>query len=437
MDTKKAETLLKQKPSAAEPQSSPQTEGHSLVGPSQINPSSGWKKPRRGRISGAEAKRRRKAREEEARAAAAAHSSEHATPPLEQPTHIRRAEQPRGVPPSGRKAEHPKGLPPQKRVDHLQDGTPKKRNRSGTSSEATPRDPKRARQGPGPGAAPPISYREAALSHLRVAIIDKDNPYGKMSKDREVLVKRTLGGELDKIILSTPAPDKTIKPPTFRSWTYAGEIIRVFCEDEYTLGWLTDTVGGLRPWEGASLAVVPVDKLPRLTKATLWIPLEAESDHEEKEVVVRRLAGQNPMLSVGKWCVFHHEAKVEPRGHLLVFGIGDEDMETLRARSMRVNYIFQSLTLKARPDRPAEQVDAEVPPTNVQPPLEEHEQATGGMEMDTEVAVEEAGFSDGSQAAASATGTEPSEMTFDMMSEDLAKMVHPPLITEEMEAEMQ
>lgn len=238
----------------------------------------------------------------------------------------------------------------------------KKRNRSGTSSEPTPGGQKRAKQGHHPSAAPPTSYKDATLSHLKVAIIDKDNPYGKIPKAKEVLVKKALTGELDKNILSTPA-SSSARPPVFRSWTHSGEIVRIVCEDEDTLRWLTETVANLRPWEDATLAVVRLDQLPRLTKATLWIPVEAESDHEEKEVVVSRLAGQNPAVSVRRWCLFHHEAKENPRGLLLVFGIGDEDIKTLRARSMRLHYLFQSLALKIKPEKPAGEEEAGPPPT--------------------------------------------------------------------------
>lgn len=377
--------------SGAEQQCSPPTTSSAAELHSSLQPehSSGeWKKPRRGRICGAEAKRRRRARENEARAAAAAHSSRRPPPPSAQPAHKKGAEQPKGVPPSRgdrhppRKAEHPQGMPPQRKVEHPQGEAPKKRNRSGTSSETSPRDPKRAKQGPGPKAsAPPTSYKEAALGHLKVAIIDKDNPSGKIPKDKEVLIKKLLMGELDKILFTAPTPSSTTKPPTFRSWTYSGEIIRVFCEDEETRSWLTTTVGSLRPWENATLAVVSIDKLPRLTKSTLWIPVEAESDFEEKEVVVRRLAAQNPALGIGRWCIFHHEAKDDPKGHLLVFGIGDEAMETLRTRSMRVNYIFQSLTLKVKPDKLAEQASAEA--SLNQPHLMETEQDQEAMEMET------------------------------------------------------
>ncbi|CAH1110440.1 unnamed protein product [Psylliodes chrysocephalus] len=105
-------------------------------------------------------------------------------------------------------------------------------------------------------------------------------------------------GELDKIILSASC-SKT-KPPTFRSWTHSGKIIRVTCDDDLKMEWLKIKVLTLKCWKGASLAVVRMDELPKLTKATLWIPGEAQADLDEKEVVLRRLKEQNTTLHVAK-----------------------------------------------------------------------------------------------------------------------------------------
>lgn len=79
----------------------------------------------------------------------------------------------------------------------------KKRNRSGTSSDATLSGiRKKARQETNSALPNPASYKDATLTHLRVAIIDKDNSLGKIADDGKVLVKRALMEELDKTILS-------------------------------------------------------------------------------------------------------------------------------------------------------------------------------------------------------------------------------------------
>ncbi|CAH1109518.1 unnamed protein product [Psylliodes chrysocephalus] len=120
------------------------------------------------------------------------------------------------------------------------------------------------------------------------------------------------------------------------------------------LEWLKTKIPTLKTWEGATLAVVGINELPKVTKASLWIPGEAQADLDEKQVVFRRLEGQNPILHVAKLCTFYHEIKKDPKGHLFIFGIGDEDKETLKAKSMRTSYALTALTIrpkvkKARP----------------------------------------------------------------------------------------
>ncbi|CAH1109635.1 unnamed protein product [Psylliodes chrysocephalus] len=230
-----------------------------------------------------------------------------------------------------------------------------KQNKRGQEHDAT-KDKKmprshRSSEGENPTQVlPGISYNDAATSHLKVAIINKDNSCGEITTEREILVKKTLMGELDKTMLSTSC-SKT-KPPTFRSWSYSGVIIRVTCDDDLTLEWLKTKVLTLKTWEGATLAVVRMDELPKLTKASLWIQGEEKADLDEKKVVLRRLEGQNPNLHVAKWCTFHHEIKKDSKGHL--FNIGDEDMGTLKAKSIRMSYEFTSLIIRPMVEKEAE-----------------------------------------------------------------------------------
>ncbi|XP_072375605.1 uncharacterized protein [Diabrotica undecimpunctata] len=305
-----------------EQQCSPQASAQAEDG--QAPPRENW--PKHHRISGAEAKRRKKAR------------------------------QAMGKAPTG--AAHPSPAPPKTKVkmptSEADNGSTSKRGqeptapgvkrlRPSTSTEGTPRKHKKSRGG-GNTAAPSQSFAEATLRHLKVAIIDKLNPYGKVTADRANLIKQSLIEELDRTILSPSSSQ--VKAPTFKSWTYSGEIIRVVCDDDEALAWLEKATSDLKPWEEVSLAVVSQDKLPKLTKASLWIPEDAISTSDDPERVLRRLAAQNPDMAVARWCTFHHEVKKDPKGHLFVFGIGDDDMVVLRKRAMRLSCTFTSLYLK-------------------------------------------------------------------------------------------
>ena len=69
--------------------------------------------------------------------------------------------------------------------------------------------------------------------------------------------------------------------------------------------WLTKTVAELRPWEGANLKVGGVEILPRILKATAWIP----GKPEDPAVVLRRLDGFNPWLKTSSWRIVRPDGR--------------------------------------------------------------------------------------------------------------------------------
>ena len=91
----------------------------------------------------------------------------------------------------------------------------------------------------------------------------------------------------------------------------------------------------VRPlWESAQLNVLPLAELPRLVRATLWIP----APPVDAEVVLRRLEGQNQWARVKKWFLFHHEAKpkADSPGNIFVFALGMDEAKTIREREGRI-----------------------------------------------------------------------------------------------------
>ncbi|CAH1108070.1 unnamed protein product [Psylliodes chrysocephalus] len=93
-------------------------------------------------------------------------------------------------------------------------------------------------------------------------------------------------GELNKTILSDSC-SKT-KPPTFRFWTHSGEIIRVTCDDDLTLKWLKTKIATLKTWEGATLAVVRMDELLKLTKAHQSLPKPLSGSQGKRKLTLTR-----------------------------------------------------------------------------------------------------------------------------------------------------
>ncbi|CAH1987151.1 unnamed protein product [Acanthoscelides obtectus] len=178
---------------------------------------------------------------------------------------------------------------------------------------------------------------------LRVAIINNNHPLGHIPEDKEPHIKTLLQIELDKLILSSKHNSDAV--PAFKSWKYSEKVINITCLDDHTRIWLTKTVANIKPWNNASLSIVSSDNLPKLTKATLFIPNDVMvCGIEEKNVVLRRLAQQNPEVSVQKWRLFRY--KELPSGQMFVFGIGDRDIKILIDKLLEIFYLFRSLYLK-------------------------------------------------------------------------------------------
>lgn len=194
-------------------------------------------------------------------------------------------------------------------------------------------------------------------SHLRVAIIDKQgwnqDSVGRLSVAQAEALRQGLEGllisELTGSGLEQPAPQ-------FRSWTHSQEIVKVTCENQQSLDWLRIAIGKLTNlWEGAQLEIIPVDRLPRMTKATLWMP----GKPVEREVALKVLARQNPWARPEGWVVFHDAIRSDPEGRILVFGVNEGIKKALEERQGRMSFLLSSLKIKLHPR--GERIDLDAP----------------------------------------------------------------------------
>lgn len=184
------------------------------------------------------------------------------------------------------------------------------------------------------------AYSEVATAHLRVAIIDSTDPLGKMSKERADLVKAKLLGAVDDFLFAEPPA--TVPTPDFGGCSHRFDIFYITCCDSATLEWLRKTIESFPPlWEGAKLKVVRESELPRLRKATLWIP----DCRDEADLVMRRLRLHNRWANIHTWTQFMVKDD-QPGGKLLILGVPETEIELLKARNGRLSYQLSHLYLK-------------------------------------------------------------------------------------------
>lgn len=357
------------KPSSAEAGTKtvpPQTNAVSEEGGSQSPPYKQRKRP-----CGAEIKRRKRARQ-------AASAQARAPVCTSTPQKVGAAPQqglaPRANPSSGgRPAQKPhrpvaKGVgrldPKGKSQTQPSTARPEKRPRTDGSGHSQGLNPRKKAC---PAQGPKISYREAATSNLRVAIINRSVPMGKVTPEQTELIKGMLHRRLDETLFTPGGSDKQI--PTFGGLRVAGEILRITCDNEHTLNWLSQTVHTAQPlWDGAQLKVIQEDQIPKMWKVSIWIPGESE----EPELVLARLGAQNPNLEVGTWCTFHTAATGVPPGRLLVMGVGEKAARVLNQSDGGVKYRLTTLKARITKDHPVSEaaaVEVGPPPMEGTPPL--------------------------------------------------------------------
>ena len=185
------------------------------------------------------------------------------------------------------------------------------------------------------------AWREAMMSHLKVAVISTTNILGKLGKDQYEKVYDLI----TDLIMEELA--KGNPPPTFKHFSYAGEIFRITCENDVSLRWLRSIVEKLTPWEGAKLTIVAEKDLPKLYRFSVWIP-KAINKLSEPAKVVGILGGQNPHLQVKSWLIFHHhvEEAENNQGMVFVFGVGQKDADWLKQNRGKLNFLLSTVWAK-------------------------------------------------------------------------------------------
>lgn len=145
------------------------------------------------------------------------------------------------------------------------------------------------------------------------------------------------------------------KGPKFSGFIHRPGWILVTCDDQASLKWLTEKIPGIKPWDGASLSVIPGSELPKPLIGTTFIP---SSEAESLDEATRLLGIQNEGLNTELWRVAHSRA--EGNGHVVSFFLDQPSVAAIRAMKSEVTLGFKRLTFKIKSD-------PEVVPSSVAP----------------------------------------------------------------------
>lgn len=183
------------------------------------------------------------------------------------------------------------------------------------------------------------SYSQAANTNLRVTIVNRLDELGRLTAEQANNVESTLLDALDNELFNLTNSGST--PPTFGGMDYAGQMLRVTCDNSRSLEWVSTQLESIKI-DGVDLKIVRMEDPPTAMQVSLWIP----GKPDKKNIVFGRLEAQNPDLKINNWCCFHTASKEEPLGQLFVMEVDDEDAAKLKSKGGKLKYLFNTLQAK-------------------------------------------------------------------------------------------
>ncbi|XP_046684363.1 uncharacterized protein LOC124370116 [Homalodisca vitripennis] len=148
------------------------------------------------------------------------------------------------------------------------------------------------------------SYKQA-VAGIRVGVLHSNFPETLLTTEQMEKIQSFI---LEAIVEEQEGPYS----PRFYGINRRQGVLIFTCENTETAEWLKGKQDSLKPWEEASLRIVPEEEIPRARIATVYLP---DSILDTTEKITKLLKGQNKELSVGEWNVLRRSD--EGKGDLL------------------------------------------------------------------------------------------------------------------------
>lgn len=193
------------------------------------------------------------------------------------------------------------------------------------------------------GTERPTSYakvaRRSVMDELCYAVIDLNNPSGKILAVQRQLLEEALFGCILKYVMEADDAS-TIQ---INSHRFSTDVFMLQLASDSCIEILRNLVKDMpAPWEGAKLALVSKAEIPSLTKSSCFI--KGQGGKLATEEIFKILGKQNKELNVGNWDTFHR--KESPEGTLLIVGMDHKSMASLKKTKGKAFFIFQAVYFK-------------------------------------------------------------------------------------------
>uniref|UniRef100_T1PMZ5 DUF4780 domain-containing protein n=1 Tax=Musca domestica TaxID=7370 RepID=T1PMZ5_MUSDO len=215
------------------------------------------------------------------------------------------------------------------KVDNAQ--TIQKSNLSQTATSKSQQQGQQARKG---------KYSHTMYpNHLRLAIIDKAHPEGRISDSRWLLIEECLR---DIVFSGAGSPMQM----QFGSATLYKGVKVICCENVESKDFLVKTVGELGVlWEGSELAAVSLKEIPCGRKLSAWVPPPLVDPAR----ILTILAKQNPNLQTDNWHIVN--SSPDSGGLVIKVAIDAKGQEYLQARGGKLHFGSGWIRFRITPTR--------------------------------------------------------------------------------------
>ncbi|CAG9817160.1 unnamed protein product [Phaedon cochleariae] len=226
-----------------------------------------------------------------------------------------------------RRRPHTSGSGQPKVLFHLVPRSSKRSRRSDSTppnSGKTLKRSKRTATHHGSKVIPGTSYANATSgpSELQLAIMRAGRPEDEFDQS-DVLDFSDAVGDLIAGIQTE------VRIPRLQTHSVGGRLV-VTAADEFSLAYLRETIGTIRPWKDVELVAVPVQALLRHLRVHIRIPGRRHQSNQETLTALERA---NKGLSTRWWRVFSRA--VENRGLRLTVGVDEEALVFLRTLNLQ------------------------------------------------------------------------------------------------------
>ncbi|XP_046670756.1 uncharacterized protein LOC124360847 [Homalodisca vitripennis] len=179
------------------------------------------------------------------------------------------------------------------------------------------------------------SYKQA-VAGIRVGVLHSNFPETLLTTEQMEKIQSFI---LEAIVEEQEGPYS----PRFYGINRRQGVLIFTCENTETAEWLKGKQDSLKPWEEASLRIVPEEEIPRARIATVYLP---DSILDTTEKIMKLLKGQNKELSVGEWNVLRRSD--EGKSVLLTLAVDCATANKLEKEGPWIGYKFGKVQLRLK-----------------------------------------------------------------------------------------